>query len=299
MSSQWARYIAAFDALMECGQDPELKNVAARWADLVAVVERTDEAPPYHIALMARHVEKLRGGRDAKQIAVLEHGCGAGHTLAYLAAMGYSDISGIDVGGDFSARNRVLHHLFGGERERLRIYDGRHIPHPDARFDFVFSEQVIEHVSDAVFETYYTEEARVLKPGGLAAHHVPHRLVPYDSHTLTWFIHYLPKPLYHRLGNWLGAPVPDHLHLRWPWVHRRKMREVMGDCRDTTLDRFQLVDDLPYYDGPIGLRRKLAAILTTPVVGPLAGQVLRHFIMLETVSTKTGPVGRDTRANAA
>ena len=95
------------------------------------------------------------------------------------------------------------------------------------------------------------------------------------------------KP-YHKIGTAIGTPVPSHLHLRWPWTHRRKMKVVMGNCEDTTLERFELVGDLPYYDGSQRLRRALAWVLTRPVIGEAAGGLLRYFIMLETALVKTG-----------
>lgn len=292
-AGRWPDYLAAYKQLIDTGSRPGFDGLEEAWASLVKVVRDDTRPAPYHIALIVRHIERLRAGRDPASIAVFEHGCGAGHSLIWLAAMGYTDFAGVDVGGNFDQRNRVFHKLFGGDEARLRRYDGQHIELPDNRFDFIYSEQVIEHVADHVFDSYYAEEARLLRAGGLAVHHVPHRLVPYDSHTRTWFIHYLPEGLYKRLGDMLGTPVPSHLHLRWPWIHRRKMKEVFGNCEDTTLERFALIDDLPYYDGPKRMRQMLGSVITAPGVGRIAGSMLRHFIMLETVSRKTaGPAQR-------
>lgn len=287
MGDRWADYCAAYKALMATADRPDLAGAGDAWQELITIVTRSSDPPPYHIALIVRHIERFRAGRDRKEIGVFEHGCGAGHTLVWLAAMGYTDVFGVDVKGDFAARNRVLNKVLGGDEERMVRYDGRRIPHHDARFDFIYSEQVIEHIADEVFENFYAEEARVMRPGGMAVHHVPHRLVPYDSHTRTWFIHYLPHKPYHWIARALGSPVPHHLHLRWPWIHRRKMREVMGTCDDLTLERFQLVgDSLPYYDGSVRLRRMLSGLLNIPLLGHVSGKVLQHFVMLETISIK-------------
>mgnify|MGYP001765045447 CR=1 FL=1 len=70
-----------------------------------------------------------------------------------------------------------------------------HGPFADDWFDVVISEEVVEHVPTSLVANYYSEAARVLRPDGVAYYTVPHRLGPYDSHTRTWFVHYLPRML--------------------------------------------------------------------------------------------------------
>ena len=150
----------------------------------------------------------------------------------------------------------------------------------------MFSQQVIEHLRDNVLDAYYREEGRVLKPRGLALHYVPHRLVPYDSHTKTWLIHYLPQPLYRSAARLLGSPVPDHLHLRWPWVHKRMLRRYIGNVVDCSVERFSTPPDADHYDGSLRLRRLLSAVMTAPLFGRAASYILSRLVMLETVSCK-------------
>ena len=91
----------------------------------------------------------------------------------------------------------------------------------------MYSQQVLDHVADDVLEAFYAEEARVLRPGGIAYHQVPHRLVSYDSHTKTWFVHYLPGPLRRPLFRALGRDpdvVQELVRLRWPWEHKSRAR---------------------------------------------------------------------------
>jgi SAM-dependent methyltransferase len=161
------------------------------------------------------------------------------------------------------------------------------LPFADRMFDFVFSQQVLEHVRPDALEVYYREERRVMRPSAIAYHQVPHRLVPYDSHTRTWLIHYLPRPLWlgilRRMGRNMLVPETA-LFLRWPWVHRRLVRRHLGTCEDRTLIRFASVSDLSDYDGPRGLRRRLARFLDLPVVGTAVRRLLPNFVMLDTVS---------------
>lgn len=177
-------------------------------------------------------------------ILILDHGCGGGRALLCLLAIGFH---GVDVGGDCEDWNRFLNNQLGLSGKRFFVYDGTSLPFSSRAFDFVFSQQVLEHVAPAVLENYYSEERRVMKPGGIAYHQVPHRLVPYDSHTQTWLIHYLPRRLWlgvlRRRGHNMLVPETA-LFLRWPWEHRRLLRRHLGSYEDRTMSRFMGVRDL-------------------------------------------------------
>ena len=269
-----------------CFAAPGSDECEAAWSEFRDHVQRRTSQPPYHIKLLLDRLESSRGNRDRADIVILDHGCGGGLTLFYLAILGYTNFWGLDVGGEFASRNAVAAENFGHDEDRLSVYDGKTIPLPDASVDVVFSQQVIEHVTDDALEAYYREEGRVLKPGGLAVHYVPHRLVPFDSHTGTWLIHYLPRPLYHRLAEWLGSPVPHHLHLRWPWVHRSLLQRHVGPVEDVTGSRFSIPPDEDNYDGPLRLRHLVSGLMNAPVVGRAAESVLTSLVMLETLTIR-------------
>ena len=206
--------------------------------------------------------------------------------MLYLAARGYTNIYGFDVGGDHTIQNRVAIDVLEHTDQRFIVNDGTSIPLPDNCVDIVFSQQVIEHVSKSIVDKFLSEEYRILKSSGWAIHQIPHRLTPYDSHTRTWIIHYFPKPVYHLLGRIHGIVVPDHLHLRWPWVHRHFLKKYFEYCEDVTLERLKAVKNPSYYDGPIILRRLISVLISLPIIGKIFGSVLRHFVMLEIVSVK-------------
>ncbi|SDH48086.1 class I SAM-dependent methyltransferase [Roseospirillum parvum] len=261
----------------------------ALWAEFTRAVEATRHNPPYHLKLLLEHLEQARGPRERSEYRLLDHGCGGGRNLFYLAVLGYTDFWGVDMGDLPYHRqlNAIAAERFGHAEPRLLGYDGTHLPLPTGSVDAVFSQQVLEHVTDAQLDAYYAEEGRVLVAGGIALHYVPHRLVPYDSHTRTWLIHYLPKPLYHRAGRIIGRPVPGHLHLRWPWHHRRLARRHIGAVRDLTLQRFFVhLGDQDAYDGPRALRRLLGAALRQPWLNRLAAPLVGNLVMLETLATK-------------
>ena len=280
----WPEIKAANRKLHEVGDGP----IAEAWQEFSSVVQRTADAPPYHLAILLNRIEQYRGARQSSDIAILDHGCGGGLTLLYLAARGYTDIYGIDIGDPYSIQNRISTEILHNKEQRFRVGDGKLIPLPDGCIDIVFSQQVLEHGSDSAVDYYFAEECRVLKPAGWAIHQITHRLIPYDSHTRTWLIHYFPRPLHRALGQMIGAAIPDHLHLRWPWFHRRALKRHIGSCQDLTLDRLKAVSDPSYYDGPIRLRRLISKFIALPLIGGIAGAVLRHFVMLETLSVRDG-----------
>lgn len=118
---------------------------------------------------------------------VLELGGGSGLQARQIAGWGCRVVS-VDI--DLSERRGRL--VFP-----VRLYDGLHLPFPDASFDVVFSSNVLEHVERRI--ELLEEVARVLRPGGVAIHILP---------TPTWrfwtsLAHY-PFLVTHVLGSHRG-----------------------------------------------------------------------------------------------
>lgn len=284
----WTEIKQAHQRLLDCvkeGRDP-----SAAWRDFSALAGSDPDQIPYHMQSVFRLLEEIAQRKPIERIAILDHGCGGCLTLMYLLANGYSGIHGVDIRGKLSAWQSFLSEHIGLKDLRLAEYDGTALPFDDASFDLVFSEQVIEHVRPDVLEHYYREERRVLRPGGIAFHRVPHRLTPYDSHTRTWFLHYLPRFFWLRCLRLIGRSsitAETALFLRWPWIHRRLIRRYLGNLEDQTLDRFTRVTDLSHYEGPKGLRRRVAGLLKVPVIGFFARIFVRNISMIDTVSRRS------------
>ncbi|NIN68390.1 MAG: methyltransferase domain-containing protein, partial [Anaerolineae bacterium] len=68
--------------------------------------------------------------------SILEIGGGAGWQAKMLAERGFTVVS-IDVAGSQYEEYRLW---------PVQVYDGKHIPFPDNRFDVVFSSNVLEHI---------------------------------------------------------------------------------------------------------------------------------------------------------
>ena len=117
---------------------------------------------------------------------ILDYGCGRGETVTtgrargldlYGAEIFYTDGKGREVIAELGLLGSVI-------RE---IKDGR-LDFPDAFFDVVVSNQVMEHVVD--LDAVLDEIDRVLKPGGVSLHLFPSRDVWREGHCGIPFIHW-------------------------------------------------------------------------------------------------------------
>lgn len=79
--------------------------------------------------------------------------------------------------------------------------DGRQLPFTDDAFDYVVSNQVLEHVPQK--EAFVGELSRVLDPSGELVIAFPNRYWPLDEHDTVPFLSMLPRAV--------GVPVSKHL----------------------------------------------------------------------------------------
>ncbi len=130
---------------------------------------------------------------------VLENGCGVGTYLEPLSrALGTSLVFGLEY--DFERAARAGH---SHPPARVVCGAGENLAYPDACFDVVLSNEVIEHVRDD--RQALAEIARVLRPGGRLVLFCPNRWYPVETHGVYWRGHY-------RFGN---IPLVNYLPDRW------------------------------------------------------------------------------------
>jgi SAM-dependent methyltransferase len=98
----------------------------------------------------------------------LDLGCGDGKLMSIvLGASGTSpSLVGVDIDA-LETRDAVA----SGVYQRVHTAPGERIPEPDASFDFVFSNSVLEHIDD--LEPVIAEVQRLLRPNGAFVFTVP------------------------------------------------------------------------------------------------------------------------------
>jgi len=133
---------------------------------------------------------------------VLDNGCGLGVYMARLReALATPAVFGLEYERERAAEaNRRVGQVVCAAGEAL--------PYPDASFDLILSNEVIEHVQDD--RAALAEMARVLRPGGRALIFCPNRWYPVETHGIYWrgryhfgnipLVNYLPDPLRNRLA---------------------------------------------------------------------------------------------------
>jgi SAM-dependent methyltransferase len=159
-----------------------------------------------HLHLLACTNTLLRTRNFARPIRVLDVGCGNGELIAYLSAAlpvlqpgCMIEIHGLDVGDSgvqasgFFARTRERLNArmpdVDWEQRLSLVTSCERWPYPDGYFDFIVSNQVLEHVAD--HNVLFGEVRRTLCDGGFSVHLFP-------------LVHYIQEghihiPLAHRI----------------------------------------------------------------------------------------------------
>ncbi len=101
---------------------------------------------------------------------VLDVGCGLGGTARFLADQYKCNVAGIDLTDEYISVGKRLTELVGlDDRVELRQGSALEIPYEDDRFDIAWTEHVQMNIADK--NGFYSEIARVLKPGGRLLFH--------------------------------------------------------------------------------------------------------------------------------
>jgi SAM-dependent methyltransferase len=104
---------------------------------------------------------------------VLDFGCGSGRMVVEYRQAGF-EAFGCDL--KLEEENALLRRIEGNDYR---------LPYEDDFFDFVFSDQVLEHVQN--HRSALAEIWRVLKPGGISLHIFPSKLKPTEAHVFVPF----------------------------------------------------------------------------------------------------------------
>lgn len=128
---------------------------------------------------------------EVKNKKILDVGFGSGGiVIAFSQAGGI--LSGVEVDkelADIAKKNLEANSVIAD----LQIYNGTDFPFPDNTFDHVVSFSVLEHVSYP--EKVICEMLRVLKPSGRILLTLPNKYYPKETHSLVYFVSYMPRSL--------------------------------------------------------------------------------------------------------
>lgn len=130
----------------------------------------------------AKIIATLSNYQDLGCADVLDIGTGAGVIASDIAARAKS-VTSVDLHDE----RRVT------KGYRFEQVSDEHLPFPDASFDVVVNNHVIEHVPNQ--QGQVDEIARVLRPGGLMYLATPNKFGPMDPHYKLPLISWLPRPL--------------------------------------------------------------------------------------------------------
>ena len=212
--------------------------------------------------LIRRHV-RLEGAR------ILDIGCGLGVYVRKFREFS-GDVCGIDID---PKRLREGAKTTPG----LMLAVGEHLPYPDATFDAIVLNEVIEHVTDD--EATMAEAFRVLRPGGHIVIYAPNRLYPFETHGIYVgkrfifgnipFVNWLPNPLRNRLVPHARAYTKGGMRKLW------RNLPVRVDVESYVY---------PGFDNIIARRRRLGGMLRSTLYRaeqtPLRMFGLSHFVVL-------------------
>lgn len=145
-------------------------------------------------------------GLDGKKL--LDVGSGWGE-LAFACAARGAEATGIEPDAEEVRISELLFESFGLDG-LVSQGAGERLPYPDAHFDLVTCQQVLEHVSDV--NRVVAELVRVTKPGGQIFVSTPNYLFPYEGHYRMKWIPLFPKKLGARLLKSKGRDPTFLLH---------------------------------------------------------------------------------------
>jgi ubiquinone/menaquinone biosynthesis C-methylase UbiE len=149
---------------IEAGLNLAGKDVNSLTVDDLAPIDE------FHIRGRESTLEVAKLAKLKASDLVLDVGCGLGGTARYLSEKYKCNVVGIDLTEEYISIGKKLTEFVGlSDRVELRHGSALKIPYEDERFDIVWTEHVQMNIADK--NRFYSEIARVLKPGGRLLFH--------------------------------------------------------------------------------------------------------------------------------
>ena len=269
------------------------------WDDLKREVKKS-EVHERHFNIILKILKNIN--KPKEEIKILDFGCGGCTSVFYLRALGYTNVWGIDLEVrselDIFLKKTLSENL--NSKKRISNYTKLPLDFEDNEFDFIFTQQVFEHIRFDAYMASLKEISRLLKIDGITYNQIPHKLVPYESHTKTWLIHWLPKNMTVFLFKLFGKNssfINEHLWFKFPWEYMISFDRIIGPTHNLSYDRISEFSDTNVVkpSGEIlyefqGLNRFLRILIAKLSKNKIIAKIVKfcfvYFIMLELVSKK-------------
>lgn len=224
---------------------------------------------------------------ESQPVKVLDYGCGSGEIVRLLKDRNIESF-GCDVFYDGAEYPELEQDpLFG---KVIKKMDGGRIPFEDNYFDFIVSNQVIEHVED--LHLTFSEFRRTLKPGGQILNIFPDKDVWREVHVEIPFLHWFPKGSSFRiyyawllrsmgLGSFKGEKTPmewsrDSCDWLDKWTHYRTSAEIDREYSANFADVRSI--EVEWLQQRLGSRKSLIAkmpeVVQQEIARKLAGRAI-------------------------
>lgn len=287
MKNKWLLFKKSIEDL----NNPQLTNseIKKKW---YIIKNEFKDFKPNHLTAFLKVLDK---NEITIKSNILDHGCGDALTLFFLVLNGYQNVWGIDINNSkaFDTRmkscNKIFKVILKTKKNRIQVYNGREIPFKSNFFNFIFSQQVIEHVKDSLLNSYLSEEKRTLNENGIVLHQIPHRLGPFEGHTKRWIIHWFPKTmhLYLLKNEAQKLLVKKALFLKWPWQLKFHFKKYFNQVDNVNFLRlnFNIVSG-EYSKKEQIIRKFFILIFNLPLIGKIFLKFLSVFFQLEILAKK-------------
>ncbi|MEQ9424513.1 MAG: methyltransferase domain-containing protein [Cyclobacteriaceae bacterium] len=176
-------------------------------------------------------IERYRKTNNLKpeEIRILDWGCGRGRSVLKLLQMGY-DAYGVEIDAQAMSKSYDLFNNLGySHKSRLMTIEGARLV-KGFIFDFIFSEQVLEHVRN--LEDVVNQMSGMAKIDAVGIHTFPGSRVIVEPHVFIPFVHWLPKNCFRKLYLYIYLKLFFNNLTNWPSLQSASLSEKVDTLND-------------------------------------------------------------------